>query len=73
MNGAYRDLFKGIKQDWKQLKHVIEQIPAFLPNKIIHLPYGPRMIVAPNGKKWYLENTFRNRTDQKELYQLVLL
>ena len=54
MNGAYRDLFEGIKQDWKQLKHVIEQqIPAFLPNKIIHLPYGPRMIVAPNGKKWY--------------------
>ena len=54
MNGAYRDLFKGIKQDWKQLKHVIEQqIPAFLPNKVIHLPYGPRTIVAPNGKKWY--------------------
>ena len=54
MNGAYRDLFEGIKQDWKQLKHVIEQqIPAFLPNKIIHLPYRPRTIVAPNGKKWY--------------------
>ena len=54
MNGAYRDLFEGIKQDWKQLKHVTEQqIPAFLPNKIIHSPYRPRMIVAPNGKKWY--------------------
>ena len=54
MNGAYRDLFEGIKQDWKQLKHVIEQqIPAFLPNKIIHSPYGPRTIVAPNGNKWY--------------------
>ena len=38
MNGAYRDLFEGIKQDWKELKHVMEQqIPAFLPNKIITL------------------------------------
>ena len=54
MNGAYRDLFEGIKQDWKQLRHVIEQqIPTFLPNKIVHSPYGPRMIVAPNGKKCY--------------------
>ena len=49
MNGAYKDLFEGIKQDWKQLKHVIEQqISAFLPNKIVHSPYGPRTIVAPN-------------------------
>ena len=42
MNGAFKDLFEGIKQDWKQLKHVIEQqIPTFLPNKIVHLPMGP--------------------------------
>ena len=69
MNGAYRDLFKGIKQDWKQLKHVIEQqIPACLPNKIIHSPYRPRKIVAPMGRNGILENTFRNRTDQRELY-----
>ena len=54
MNGAYRDLFEGIKQVWKQLRHVTkQQIPAFLPNKIVHSPYGSRTIVAPNGKKWY--------------------
>ena len=54
MNGAYGDLFEGIKQGWKQLRHIIEQqIPTFLPNKIVHLPYGPRTIVAPNGNKWY--------------------
>ena len=42
MNGANKDLFEGIKQDSKQLKHVIEQqIPAFLPNKIILHPTGP--------------------------------
>ena len=54
MNGAYRDLFEGIKQDWKQLRHVIEQqIPTFLSNKLYIHPYGPRMIVAPNGKKCF--------------------
>ena len=66
MNSAYRDLFEGIKQDWKQLRRVIEQqIPAFLPNKIIHLPYGPRTIVAPNGKKWYSRRYLQKQTRPK--------
>ena len=66
MNGAYRDLFEGIEQDWKQLKHVIEQqIPTFLPNKIIHLPYRLRTIVAPNGKKWYSRKYLQKQNRQK--------
>ena len=75
MNGAYRDLFEGIKQDWKQLKHVIEQqIPTFLPNKIIHSPYGPRMIVAPNGKKWYSRKYLQkqNRPKRAVLISVII-
>ena len=54
MNSAYRDILNGIAEDWKHLTHAIEQqIPAFLPNRIVHTSNGPRTIVAPNGKIWY--------------------
>ena len=57
---------EGIKQDWKKLKHVIEQlIPSFLPNKIVHSPYGPRTIVAPNGKKWYSRKYLQKQNRSK--------
>ena len=74
MNGAYRDLFEGIKQDWKQLKHVTEQqIPAFLPNKIIHSPYRPRTIVAPNGKKWYSRKYLQKQNRPKRAIPIGII
>ena len=74
MNAAFRDLFEGIKQDWKQLKHVIEQqIPTFLPNQIIHSPYKPRTIVAPNGKKWYSRIYLQKQNRLKRAIPIVAI
>ena len=60
MNVAYRDLYAGIQEDWQQLSHIMnQQIPAFLPNRIIHSSKGPRMIVGPSGHIWYSRQQYK--------------
>ena len=74
MTEAYRDIFKGIKEDLDQLTHIINtQIPSFLPNHIVCSSHGPKMIVAPNGKKWYSHRYLDKQTRQKRVPILPIL
>ena len=66
MNVAYWDLYTGIQEDWQQLSHIMnQQIPAFLPNRIIHSSKGPRTIVGPSRHIWYLRKQYEKEPQHK--------
>ena len=74
MTEVYRDIFKGIEEDWDQMTHIIDtQIPSFLPNCLVNSSNGPRTIVAPNGQIWYSRQYLDKQNRQKRLAILPIL
>ena len=71
---AYRDIFRGIGEDWDQLTHIIDtQIPSFLPNRLVNTFNGPRTIVAPNDQIWYSRRYLEKQNQQKRLAIMPIL
>ena len=74
MTEAYKDIFKGIEEDWDQMTHIINtQIPSFLPNRLVNSSNGPRTIVAPNGQTWYSRRYLDKQNRQKRVAILPIL
>ena len=53
VNRQFRELKTNINDEWRNLTfQVMQQIPAFVPNKILHTPYSDA-VKLPYGELWY--------------------
>ena len=53
VNRQLRELKTDIDDEWRNLTfQVMQQIPAFVPNRILHTSYG-NAVKLPNGELWY--------------------
>ena len=53
INRQFCELKAEIDDEWQNLMYqVTQQIPTFVPNKILHTAYG-NAVKLPNGKLWY--------------------
>ena len=53
INRRFRELKTDIDDEWRNLTfQVMQQIPAFMPNRILHTSYGDA-VKLPNGELWY--------------------